>query len=146
MGNDVAWLPTQPYNCLPVMHPGQRMLMRFVGASRDLHPFHPHGNHATIVGRDGRMLSGLSAVSREHRLGSFRPAVLGQLTAPAGAAHLVGVEVVAQLADGTYVFGEFVAVGSLGVRCEQRLHGVSHPLGVHRFLQSFVSEIRRGSR
>jgi len=50
------WLPTQPYNSVPRMHPGEKLLMRVVGAGRDLHPFHHHGNHARIIARDGRML------------------------------------------------------------------------------------------
>jgi len=51
------FLPTQPYNALPRMHPGEKLLMRVIGAGRDLHPFHHHGNHAEIIARDGRMLS-----------------------------------------------------------------------------------------
>jgi FtsP/CotA-like multicopper oxidase with cupredoxin domain len=53
----VYWLPTQPYNALARMHPGERLLMRVVNAGRDLHPFHHHGNHATAIARDGRVLS-----------------------------------------------------------------------------------------
>jgi FtsP/CotA-like multicopper oxidase with cupredoxin domain len=53
----VYWLPSQPYNALPRMHPGERMLMRVVNMGRDLHPFHHHGNHATPMARDGRVLS-----------------------------------------------------------------------------------------
>ncbi len=52
-----AWFPTQPYNCMPQIHPGEKLLMRMVGGGRDLHPFHHHGNHARIIARDGRMLS-----------------------------------------------------------------------------------------
>lgn len=48
--------PTQPYHSMPRMHPGDRLLMRVIGAGRDLHPFHHHGNHATIIARDGRLL------------------------------------------------------------------------------------------
>lgn len=51
-----SWLPTQPYNCMPMMYPGQRMLMRIIGAGRDSHPFHHHGNHAQIIAKDGRLL------------------------------------------------------------------------------------------
>jgi hypothetical protein len=51
------WLPTQPYNALPRMHPGEKLLMRMVNAGRDLHPFHHHGNHATPLARDGRVLT-----------------------------------------------------------------------------------------
>ena len=46
-------LPTQPYNALPRMHPGDRVLMRVIGGGHDLHPFHHHGNHARIIARDG---------------------------------------------------------------------------------------------
>jgi len=49
-------LPNQPYNCAPMMHPGERLLMRVIGGGRDLHPFHHHGNHARIIARDGRLL------------------------------------------------------------------------------------------
>ena len=52
----VPWLATQPYNCLPLMHPGEKLLMRVVGAGTDWHPLHHHGNHARIVARDGRLL------------------------------------------------------------------------------------------
>lgn len=50
-------LPTQPYNCMPRMHPGDRLLMRCIGAGRDLHPFHTHGNNFLQIARDGRLLS-----------------------------------------------------------------------------------------
>ncbi len=52
----IPWLPTQPYNCLPRMHPGEKLLMRVVNAGRDLHPFHHHGNNSLMIARDGRML------------------------------------------------------------------------------------------
>ena len=48
--------PTQPYDCQPRMHPGERLLMRVVGGGQDLHPFHHHGNHALVIARDGRPL------------------------------------------------------------------------------------------
>ncbi|MBW1988059.1 MAG: multicopper oxidase domain-containing protein [Deltaproteobacteria bacterium] len=50
------WLPAQPYNCWPQMEPGERMLMRIINMGRDTHPFHHHGNNATIIARDGRLL------------------------------------------------------------------------------------------
>lgn len=53
----VPWLPTQPYNCMPMMHPGERMLMRVIGGGRDLHPFHFHGNNAWTIAKDGRVLA-----------------------------------------------------------------------------------------
>jgi len=53
----VPWLPAQPYNCLPQTHPGERVLMRFVGMGRDLHPFHPHGNFINVIAQDAMLLS-----------------------------------------------------------------------------------------
>lgn len=53
---NVPWLPTQPYNCLPRMHAGEKLLMRVINAGRDLHPFHTHGNNFLMIARDGRML------------------------------------------------------------------------------------------
>ena len=50
-------LPHQPYNCMPMMHPGDRVLLRMIGAGRDLHPFHVHGNEHKVIARDGRLLS-----------------------------------------------------------------------------------------
>jgi hypothetical protein len=57
-GPNVPWLPTQPYNALTRMLPRERVMMRVVGLSHDLHPFHHHGNHARVVGIDGRLLEG----------------------------------------------------------------------------------------
>lgn len=53
---EAPWLPHQPYDCMPMVHPGERLLMRVVGGGRDLHPFHHHGNHARIIARNGRLL------------------------------------------------------------------------------------------
>lgn len=52
-----AEFPHQPYNAMPRARPGERLLMRVIGAGRDLHPFHHHGNHANLIARDGRLLS-----------------------------------------------------------------------------------------
>ncbi|MCX7003803.1 MAG: multicopper oxidase domain-containing protein [bacterium] len=60
---NVAWLPNQPYNCAPMMFPGQKILMRLIGAGRDLHPFHFHGNNAWVIARDGRMLESVPSSS-----------------------------------------------------------------------------------
>ena len=50
------WLPNQPYNCLPRTRPAEKVLLRIVGAGRDLHPFHHHGNHALVIAENGRLL------------------------------------------------------------------------------------------
>lgn len=54
-GNAVQ--PSQPYNILPRMHPGEKLLIRLVSAGREMHPFHTHGNHARVLARDGRLLT-----------------------------------------------------------------------------------------
>lgn len=51
-----ALLPHQPYNIIPRMHPGEKLLLRLVGAGREQHPFHTHGNHVRILARDGRLI------------------------------------------------------------------------------------------
>lgn len=51
----VPWLPSQPYNCMPMMHPGETILLRIVNAGRDFHPFHTHGHFMTIIAQDGRL-------------------------------------------------------------------------------------------
>jgi len=55
MPND-SWLPHQPYNAMPRMHPGEKMLLRIISAGRDLHPWHTHGNHMLVIAKDGRLL------------------------------------------------------------------------------------------
>lgn len=49
--------PAQPYNALPRMHPGERLLLRTINAGLDLHPFHTHGNNTWTIALDGRVLS-----------------------------------------------------------------------------------------
>jgi len=49
-------LPNQPYNCMPMMRPGERLLMRIIGAGKDPHPFHTHGNHSRVLARDANLL------------------------------------------------------------------------------------------
>jgi FtsP/CotA-like multicopper oxidase with cupredoxin domain len=51
-----ALLPHQPYNIIPIMHPGEKLLLRLVGAGREQHPFHTHGNHVRVLARDGRLI------------------------------------------------------------------------------------------
>jgi hypothetical protein len=52
----VPWLPHQPYNITPRAHPGDKVLMRVVGAGRESHPFHHHGDHAQVIAEDGQLL------------------------------------------------------------------------------------------
>jgi FtsP/CotA-like multicopper oxidase with cupredoxin domain len=52
-----AFLPAQPYNCLPMMHPGDNTLLRIIGMGRDQHPMHHHSNHSLIIAWDGRPLT-----------------------------------------------------------------------------------------
>jgi FtsP/CotA-like multicopper oxidase with cupredoxin domain len=46
----------QPYNGNPHMHPGELVLLRIIGQGRMQHPFHEHGNHVRILGRDGNLV------------------------------------------------------------------------------------------
>jgi FtsP/CotA-like multicopper oxidase with cupredoxin domain len=54
--NYAAQYPHQPYNGNPHMHPGELVLLRIIGQGRMQHPFHEHGNHVRILGRDGNLL------------------------------------------------------------------------------------------
>jgi FtsP/CotA-like multicopper oxidase with cupredoxin domain len=58
-----ATLPNQPYNCMPRMLPGERLLMRVVGGGRQLHAFHHHGNHARVLARDANLLASGGALT-----------------------------------------------------------------------------------
>lgn len=49
-------LPNQPYDALVLVNAGDKVLMRVVGAGRESHPFHHHGNNSLIIARDGRLL------------------------------------------------------------------------------------------
>ena len=49
-------LPSQPYNCMPLFHPGERVLLRIINMGQELHPLHTHGNHMNVVAEDGNLL------------------------------------------------------------------------------------------
>lgn len=53
----VQWLPSQPYGCMPAVHPGEKLLLRIVNAGRDVHPWHTHGEHMQVIAQDGRLLA-----------------------------------------------------------------------------------------
>ncbi len=59
----IPWLPSQPYGAMARAHPGERVLMRVIGAGLDLHPFHTHGQNFRVIGRDGRMRETVRGVS-----------------------------------------------------------------------------------
>ena len=50
------WLPSQPYDSLVRVLPNDIALVRYANFSNDIYPFHPHGNHETSLGQDGRQL------------------------------------------------------------------------------------------
>jgi FtsP/CotA-like multicopper oxidase with cupredoxin domain len=58
--NYAAQYPHQPYNGNPHMHPGEQVLLRVIGQGRWQHPFHEHGNHVRILGRDGNLIPSLT--------------------------------------------------------------------------------------
>jgi FtsP/CotA-like multicopper oxidase with cupredoxin domain len=72
-------LPTQPYNSLPTMKPGEKLLLRIVGGGRDFHPFHTHGNHVRVLARDGNLI--LSATDASELAG---PLLFTVPSAPGG--------------------------------------------------------------
>jgi FtsP/CotA-like multicopper oxidase with cupredoxin domain len=53
--------PHQPYNGNPHMHPGELVLLRIIGQGRWQHPFHEHGNHVRILGRDGSLITSVTS-------------------------------------------------------------------------------------
>lgn len=72
-------LPTQPYNCTPRLHPGDKILMRFLSGSRDYHPFHTHGNNFWLIAQDGRLLSSGPGAGADLAVSNFT-----QTVAPGG--------------------------------------------------------------
>lgn len=61
--NHASWLPEQPYGALAHIEPysaGNPLpaLVRYLNVGAEDYPFHPHGNHSRIIGRDGRALAG----------------------------------------------------------------------------------------
>lgn len=62
--NFTPWMPSQPYGALvwveavdPETNPNALpALVRYINAGTSNHPFHPHGNHLSVVGQDGRFL------------------------------------------------------------------------------------------
>ncbi len=62
--NHVTWLPNQPYNAMPSIEVGKRLLARWVGGGRDHHPFHTHGNNYDLIARDGYLLETTAGASR----------------------------------------------------------------------------------
>jgi hypothetical protein len=61
--NYAAQYPHQPYNGNPHMHPGELTLLRIIGQGRWQHPFHEHGNHVRILGRDGNLILSNSSIN-----------------------------------------------------------------------------------
>jgi len=52
---DTPLLPAQPYNSLPRMHPGEKVLLRVIGGGKDQHPFHAHGSFQRVIATNGRL-------------------------------------------------------------------------------------------
>ncbi len=64
--NGAAWLSTQPYGSMVRMQPYNTSLtspshypglVHYINVGMLNHPFHPHGNHGRVIGRDGRALA-----------------------------------------------------------------------------------------
>jgi FtsP/CotA-like multicopper oxidase with cupredoxin domain len=67
--NYATQYPHQPYNGNPHMHPGELVLLRIIGQGRWQHPFHEHGNHVRILGRDGNLLLASTAAGEANLAG-----------------------------------------------------------------------------
>jgi len=65
--DDYEFLPNQPYGSIVRSHPGEKILLRVIGAGRDPHPFHTHGNNFTLLAKDGRMYESNPGVSGPDR-------------------------------------------------------------------------------
>lgn len=64
-------MPYQPYNCMPMIHPGEKLLLRIVSAGRDYHPYHTHGNNFDIIARDGRLLQSAMGAGTDLSVSDF---------------------------------------------------------------------------
>ncbi|MEQ1637897.1 MAG: multicopper oxidase domain-containing protein [Methylococcales bacterium] len=60
-------LPNQPYGSIIRTTPGAKVLLRLIGAGRDPHPYHTHGNHFTLLAKDARMFESSPGVSGPDR-------------------------------------------------------------------------------
>jgi len=67
--NYATQYPHQPYNGNPHMHPGEQVLLRIIGQGRWQHPFHEHGNHVRILGRDGNLILASTAATEVNLAG-----------------------------------------------------------------------------
>jgi FtsP/CotA-like multicopper oxidase with cupredoxin domain len=65
--NGAAWLPSQPYGALAHIHPYNPAtnptpaVVRYLNVGTEDFPFHPHGNHSRVIGRDGQPWEGPSS-------------------------------------------------------------------------------------
>jgi len=68
---NIPWMPHQPYNALARIHPGEKLLMRVIGAGRHPHPFHTHGNDFELIARDGRLLESVPGAGPDLQQGDY---------------------------------------------------------------------------
>lgn len=60
--NGASWLPDQPYGALAHIEPYSAAnplpaALRYLSVGTEDYPFHPHGNHERVIGRDGNPLA-----------------------------------------------------------------------------------------
>lgn len=84
LANGVPWMASQPYNCMPMMHPGDKLLMRVIAAGREFHPFHTHGNNFTVIAQDGRLCASAPGAGADVAVSNFTISV-----APGGTADAI---------------------------------------------------------
>jgi FtsP/CotA-like multicopper oxidase with cupredoxin domain len=80
---NVSYLPTQPYNCAPLIHANDRILIRWVSGGSDLHPFHTHGQNHSIIARDGRLLKTSTSTAADLAVSDYTTTVVPGETADA---------------------------------------------------------------
>lgn len=69
-------LPTQPYNSAPMMYPGERVLLRWIGGGLDPHPFHTHGQNHLILARDAQLLHSSGTASPDVAVSDYTTTVV----------------------------------------------------------------------
>lgn len=112
MQANARWLPTQPYNCMPISHPGEKLLMRMIGAGRDMHPYHTHGNHHKVIARQGRMLESAPGAGADLAEELFTSTVI-----PGGTADAIFTWTGAKLGWDAYGHVDPTGTGLTGAAC-----------------------------
>ena len=108
----VDWLPSQPYNCMPMMHPDEKVLIRFVGGNRASHPLHTHGNNHLVIARDGKLLESTPGAGADLSVSDFTTTVY-----PGGTADAIWTWTGEKLGWDIYGHTDPTNTGKVGAAC-----------------------------